>query len=128
MKNLDIKISEKVAQEASKTINDLRNEIERDKDINIRFLKDVIYDIRQANQLQRIMVYIMSLLIALCIIALSTVSIVMFNRFTNYVSETIFEYDCQINTKDKAINSGNIQIRLTDGEENEREFESDKKD
>lgn len=125
MKNLDIKISEKVAQEASKTINDLRNEIERDKDINIRFLKDVIYDIRQANQLQRIMVYIMSLLIALCIIALSTVSIVMFNGFTKYVSETLIEYNCEIDTKEHSINSGNIHIRLNEEEENGREIKSE---
>ena len=50
MKNLDIEISEKVAEEAGKQMNQLKKEIESNKDMKLSILQDAIQDIREQRK------------------------------------------------------------------------------
>ena len=50
MKNFDIEISEKVAEEAGKQMNQLKKEIESNKDIKLSILQDAIQDIREQRK------------------------------------------------------------------------------
>lgn len=50
MKNLDIEISEKVAEEASKQMNQLKKEIEQDKVAHISLLEDILLDVKEQRK------------------------------------------------------------------------------
>lgn len=121
MNNLDIKISEKVAAEAGKEISKLKKELEADKNVNIKFLKDTINDIRHTNSLQRILIYILSCVIVVCVAAMSIVSVCMFNGFRSYVQGSTVEYDCRIHADNSAINQGDININSRGKDETEDE-------
>jgi hypothetical protein len=45
MNNIDIEISEKVAEEAGKQMNQLKKEIDSDKNAHISLLEDILADV-----------------------------------------------------------------------------------
>lgn len=50
MKNLDIEISEKVAEEAGKQMNQLKKEIEGNKNAHISLLEDILSDVKEQRK------------------------------------------------------------------------------
>lgn len=50
MKNLDIEISEKVAEEAGKQMNQLKKEIEGNKNAHISLLEDILLDVKEQRK------------------------------------------------------------------------------
>lgn len=50
MKNLDIEISEKVAEEAGKQMNQLKKEIEENKNAHISLLEDILSDVKEQRK------------------------------------------------------------------------------
>ena len=121
MKNFDIEISEKVAEEAGKQMNQLKKEIESNKDIKLSILQDAIQDIREQRKFLK---FICSLLIILLFIAISgSFMLGMFNqkllkdctiqnaeKIFEFVSNTDFNFNAEMNTNNDSENNGNMTI------------------
>lgn len=121
MKNLDIEISEKVAEEASKQMNQLKKEIESNKDVKLSILQDAIQDIREQRKFLK---SICALLIILLFIIISgSFMLGMFNqkllkdctiqnaeKIFEFVSNTDFNFNAEMNTNNDSENNGNMTI------------------
>ena len=121
MKNLDIEISEKVAEEASKQMNQLKKEIESNKDVKLSILQDAIQDIREQRKFLK---SICSLLIILLFIVVSgSFMLGMYNqkllkdctiqnaeKIFEFVSNTDFNFNAEMNTNNDSENNGNMTI------------------
>lgn len=121
MKNLDIEISEKVAEEASKQMNQLKKEIESNKDVKLSILQDAIQDIREQRKFLK---SICALLIILLFIIISgSFMLEMFNqkllkdctiqnteKIFEFVSNTDFNFNAEMNTNNDSENNGNMTI------------------
>lgn len=121
MKNLDIEISEKVAEEASKQMNQLKKEIESNKDVKVSILQDTIQDIREQRKFLK---SICALLIILLFIIISgSFMLEMFNqkllkdctiqnteKIFEFVSNTDFNFNAEMNTNNDSENNGNMTI------------------
>ena len=118
MKNLDIEISEKVAEEASKQMNQLKKQIESNKDVKLSILQDVIQDIREQRKFLK---SICALLIILLFIIISgSFMLGMYNqkllkdctiqnaeKIFEFVSNTDFNFNAEMNTDNDSKNNGN---------------------
>ena len=121
MKNLDIEISEKVAEEASKQMNQLKKQIESNKDVKLSILQDVIQDIREQRKFLK---SICALLIILLFIIISgSFMLGMYNqkllkdctiqnaeKIFEFVSNTDFNFNAEMNTDNDSKNNGNMTI------------------
>lgn len=121
MKNLDIQISEKIAEEASKQMNQLKKEIESNKDVKLSILQDAIQDIREQRKFLK---SICALLIILLFIIISgSFMLGMFNqkllkdctiqnaeKIFEFVSNTDFNFNAEMNTNNDSENNGNMTI------------------
>lgn len=121
MKNLDIEISEKVAEEASKQMNQLKKEIESNKDVKLSILQDAIQDIREQRKFLK---SICALLIILLLIIISgSFMLGMYNqkllkdctiqnaeKIFEFVSNTDFNFNAEMNTNNDSENNGNMTI------------------
>lgn len=121
MKNLDIEISEKVAEEASKQMNQLKKEIESNKDVKLSILQDAIQDIREQRKFLK---SICALLIILLFIIISgSFMLGMYNqkllkdctiqnaeKIFEFVSNTDFNFNAEMNTNNDSENNGNMTI------------------
>lgn len=121
MKNLDIEISEKVAEEASKQMNQLKKEIESNKDVKLSILQDAIQDIREQRKFLK---SICALLIILLFIIISgSFMLGMYNqkllkdctiqnaeKIFEFVSNTDFNSSVEMNTNNDSENNGNMTI------------------
>lgn len=121
MKNLDIEISEKVAEEASKQMNQLKKEIESNKDVKLSILQDAIQDIREQRKFLKSMCAL--LIILLFIIISGSFMLGMFNqkllkdctiqnaeKIFEFVSNTDFNFNAEMNTNNDSENNGNMTI------------------
>ena len=121
MKNLDIEISEKVAEEAGKQMNQLKKEIESNKDVKLSILQDAIQDIREQRKFLK---SICALLIILLFIIISgSFMLGMYNqkllkdctiqnaeKIFEFVSNTDFNFNAEMNTNNNSENNGNMTI------------------
>lgn len=121
MKNLDIEISEKVAEEASKQMNQLKKEIESNKDVKLSILQDAIQDIREQRKFLK---SICALLIILLFIIISgSFMLGMYNqkllkdctiqnaeKIFEFVSNADFNFNAEMNTNNDSENNGNMTI------------------
>lgn len=74
MKKLDVKLSQEVAKEASKEINNTKKELENNKDAYISFMKDVFNDTREHTKFHKrliIALFISNILVVLGMIGLN---------------------------------------------------------
>ena len=68
MKKLDIEISEKIAEEAGKQINQLKKEIESDKNAHISLLEDILTDVKEQRKfLKSVLVSLIKIIFLLVI-------------------------------------------------------------
>lgn len=121
MKNLDIEISEKVAEEAGKRMNQLKKEIEGNKNAHISLLEDILSDVKEQRKfLKSISV---SLFILLFIVIAGSFMLGMFNqkllkdctiqnteKIFEFVSNTDFNFNAEMNTDNDSENNGNMTI------------------
>ena len=121
MKNFDIEISEKVAEEAGKQMNQLKKQIESNKDVKLSILQDAIQDIREQRKFLK---FICSLLIILLFIIVSgSFMLGMYNqkllkdctiqnaeKIFEFVSNTDFNFNAEMNTNNDSENNGNMTI------------------
>ena len=121
MKNLDIEISEKVAEEAGKQMNQLKKEIESNKDVKLSILQDAIQDIREQRKFLKSICLL--LIILLFIIVLGSFMLGMYNqkllkdctiqnteKIFEFVSNTDFNFNAEMNTDNDSENNGNMTI------------------
>ena len=121
MKNFDIEISEKVAEEAGKQMNQLKKEIESNKDVKLSILQDAIQDIREQRKFLKSICSL--LIILLFIIVLGSFMLGMYNqkllkdcaiqnteKIFEFVSNTDFNFNAEMNTDNDSENNGNMTI------------------
>ena len=121
MKNLDIEISEKVAEEAGKQMNQLKKEIESNKDVKLSILQDAIQDIREQRKFLKSICAL--LIILLFIIVSGSFMLGMYNqkllkdctiqnaeKIFEFVSNTDFNFNAEMNTDNDSENNGNMTI------------------
>lgn len=78
MKELDIEISEKVAEEAGKQMLQLKREIESDKNAHISLLEDILSDVKEQRKFLKSM--LISLLFISFIVILGSFVVSMYNQ------------------------------------------------
>lgn len=121
MKNFDIEISEKVAEEAGKQMNQLKKEIESNKDVKLSILQDAIQDIREQRKFLKSICAL--LIILLFIIVSGSFMLGMYNqkllkdctiqnaeKIFEFVSNTDFNFNAEMNTNNDSENNGNMTI------------------
>ena len=121
MKNLDIEISEKVAEEAGKQMNQLKKEIESNKDVKLSILQDAIQDIREQRKFLKSICAL--LIILLFVIVSGSFMLGMYNqkllkdctiqnaeKIFEFVSNTDFNFNAEMNTDNDSENNGNMTI------------------
>lgn len=121
MKNIDIQISEKVAEEASKQINSIKKELDDDKNAHIQILSDTIKDCYNERK------FIKNIAIILCVLVFMSVIgsfiLGMYNqkllkemsnnnteKMLEFLSNYSFNTDANIDVDNESNNSGNINI------------------
>lgn len=121
MKNLDIEISEKVAEEAGKQMNQLKKEIEGNKNAHISLLEDILSDVKEQRKfLKSISV---SLFILLFIVVAGSFMLGMFNqkllkdctiqnteKIFEFISNTDFNSSVEMTTDNNSENNDNLSI------------------
>lgn len=120
MKNLDIEISEKVAEEAGKQMNQLKKEIEENKNAHISLLEDILSDVKEQRKfLKSISV---SLFVLLFIVIAGSFGLSIYNqkllkdsstenaqKIFDFISTTDFNSSVEMAT-DNNFNAENIKI------------------
>lgn len=121
MKTLDIEISEKVAEEASKQMNILKKEIEQDKNAHISLLEDILSDVKEQRKfLKSISI---SLFILLFIVIAGSFGLSLYNqkllkdcsvenaeKIFDFISATDFNFNAEMKTDNNSENNGNLSI------------------
>ena len=121
MKNLDIQISEKVAEEASKQINSIKKELEDDKNAHIQLLSDTIKDCHNERKFIKNIAIILCVLISMSVIGsfilgmynqrlLKEMSNNNTDKMLEFLSNYSFNTNANIDVDDESNNSGNINI------------------
>ena len=121
MKNFDIEISEKVAEEAGKQMNQLKKEIESNKDIKLSILQDAIQDIREQRKFLKSICTL--LIILLFIIVSGSFMLGIYNqkllkdctiqnaeKIFDFISTTDFNSSVEMATDNNSENNGNLSI------------------
>ena len=121
MKNFDIEISEKIAEEAGKQMNQLKKEIESNKDVKLSILQDAIRDIREQRKFLKSICAL--LIILLFVIVSGSFMLGMYNqkllkdctiqnaeKIFEFVSNTDFNFNAEMNTNNDSENNGNMTI------------------
>lgn len=122
MKNIDIQISEKVAEEATKQISSIKKELENNKNAHIELLSDTIKDCHNERK------FIKNIAIILCgLIFISVISsfiLGMYNqrllkemsnnnteKMLEFLSNYNFNTNANIDVNNDSNNLGNINIK-----------------
>lgn len=120
MKDLDIEISRKVAEEAGRQMNDLKKEMENDKNAHISLLEDILSDVKEQRRfLKSISI---SLFILLFIVIAGSFGLSLYNqkllsdasaqnaeKIFDFISTTDFNSSVEMTT-DGDSTAENIQI------------------
>lgn len=121
MKNLDIQISEKIAEEASKQINEIKKELDDDKNAHIQLLSDTIKDCHNERKFIKNIAIILCVLIFMSVIGsfiLGMYNQKLLKEMSNNNTEKMLEFlsnynfctDANINVDNESNNVGNINI------------------
>lgn len=122
MKNLDMEISQEVAKKASEKINNVKRELEDNKDSYNSFLKDVLHDSRENTRfLKKVIV---SLLIVILVLILGMVGLNIYNQntikkmskenmneFMKFINETDFYYEVDLSNESSNFNYNTINSK-----------------
>lgn len=120
--SLDIEISEKVAQEASRQMQQLKKEIEQDKNAHISLLEDVLSDVKEQRKfLKSISI---SLFILLFIVIAGSFGLSLYNqkilkdctventeKIFEFISTTEFDSSIEMQTDNNSTNYGSITVQ-----------------
>lgn len=119
--NLDIEISEKIAQEAGKQINLLKKEIESDKNAHISLLEDILSDVKEQRKFLKFIS--ISLFILLLVVIIGSFGLSLVNqkflkdctvqnteKMLDFISTTDFNSNVEMTTDNNSKNNGNLSI------------------
>lgn len=120
MKDLDIQISEKVAEEASRKINSLNTKIKESKDIYISVLSDVLTDMKEQRKFLKRIVSFLCVVVILLVLGmfglgiynqhiLHRVSLDNAEKVFEFINNSDFNSNVNMNT-DNNSNAENITI------------------
>lgn len=120
MNNLDIEISEKVAQEASKQMNQLKKELESDKNAHISLLEDILGDFKEQRNFLKSFISFLFIVVFVSIASsfflslynqklLKDSSIKNTEKIFDFISNTDFNSSVEMTT-DNNSNAENITI------------------
>ena len=121
MNNIDIEISEKVAEEAGKQMQQLKREIESNKTAHISLLEDILSDVREQRKFLKFIS--ISLFILLLVVIIGSFGLSLVNqkflkdctvqnteKIFEFVSNTDFNFNAEMNTNNDSENNGNMTI------------------
>ena len=74
-KEVDLKLSEEVATQAGKEINELKKEINTSKDVQLSLLQDVLVDVRDQRKFFKKLCVILCIFIFMMLMGIVTISI-----------------------------------------------------
>ena len=121
MNNIDIEISEKVAEEAGKQMQQLKREIESNKTAHISLLEDILSDV---NEQRKFLKFIsISLFILLLVVIIGSFGLSLVNqkflkdctvqnteKMLDFISNTDFNSNVEMITDNNSENNGNLSI------------------
>ena len=121
MKNIDIEISEKVAEEAGKQILQLKKEIEQDKNAHISLLEDILSDIKEQRKILKSIC--ISLFIILFMVIIGSFGLSLYNqkilkdctventeKIFEFISTTDFNSSVEMITDNNSERNGDLSI------------------
>lgn len=78
MNNVDIEISKKVAEEASRQMTDLKKQIESDKNAHISLLEDILSDVKEQRKFLKFIS--ISLFVTLFVVIIGSFGLSLYNQ------------------------------------------------
>lgn len=121
MNNIDIEISEKVAEEAGKQMQQLKREIESNKTAHISLLEDILSDVKEQRKFLKLIS--ISLFILLLVVIIGSFGLSLVNqkflkdctvqnteKMLDFISTTDFNSNVEMITDDNSKNNGNLSI------------------
>ena len=121
MNNIDIEISEKVAEEAGKQMQQLKREIESNKTAHISLLEDILSDVKEQRKFLKFISISLFILLLVVIIGSFGLSIVnqkflkdctvqYTEKMLDFISTTDFNSNVEMITDNNSENNGNLSI------------------
>lgn len=121
MNNIDIEISEKVAEEAGRQMSQLKKEIDSDKNAHISLLEDILADVKEQRKfLKSILV---SMIVVVIIVILGSFALSLWNqkllrdasiensqKIFDFISNTDFDSSVEMSTDNNSQNYGSLSI------------------
>ena len=121
MDNIDIEISEKVAEEAGKQMQQLKREIESNKTAHISLLEDILSDVKEQRKFLKFIS--ISLFILLLVVIIGSFGLSLVNqkflkdctvqnteKMLDFISTTDFNSNVEMITDNNSENNGNLSI------------------
>ena len=121
MNNIDIEISEKVAEEAGKQMQQLKREIESNKTAHISLLEDILSDVKEQRKFLKFIS--ISLFILLLVVIIGSFGLSLVNqkflkdctvqnteKMLDFISTTNFNSNVEMITDNNSENNGNLSI------------------
>jgi hypothetical protein len=121
MNNIDIEISEKVAEEAGKQMQQLKREIESNKTAHISLLEDILSDVKEQRKFLKFIS--ISLFILLLVVIIGSFGLSLVNqkflkdctvqnteKMLDFISNTDFNSNVEMITDNNSENNGNLSI------------------
>ena len=121
MDNIDIEISEKVAEEAGKQMQQLKREIESNKTAHISLLEDILSDVKEQRKFLKFIS--ISLFILLLVVIIGSFGLSLVNqkflkdctvqnteKMLDFISTTDFNSNVGMITDNNSENNGNLSI------------------
>ena len=121
MNDIDIKISEKVAEEAGKQMQQLKREIESNKTAHISLLEDILSDVKEQRKFLKFIS--ISLFILLLVVIIGSFGLSLVNqkflkdctvqnteKMLDFISTTDFNSNVEMITDNNSENNGNLSI------------------
>ena len=121
MNNIDIEISEKVAEEAGKQMQQLKREIESNKTAHISLLEDILSDVKEQRKFLKFIS--ISLFILLLVVIIGSFGLSLVNqkflkdctvqnteKMLDFISTTDFNSSVEMTTDNNSENNGNLSI------------------
>ena len=119
--NIDIEISEKVAEEAGKQMQQLKREIESNKTAHISLLEDILSDVKEQRKFLKFIS--ISLFILLFVVIIGSFGLSLVNqkflkdctiqnteKMLDFISTTDFNSNVEMITDNNSENNGNLSI------------------
>lgn len=121
MNSIDIEISEKVAEEAGKQMQQLKREIESNKTAHISLLEDILSDVKEQRKFLKFIS--ISLFILLLVVIIGSFGLSLVNqkflkdctvqnteKMLDFIATTDFNSNVEMITDNNSENNGNLSI------------------